>query len=93
MDEKINNKKYMNTYLILQKESGEEIVVFYKGYTDGYHHFYDELNVKIKNRKRVPSNELDLLKMLVKEYYTDMDDKLDAINSKYDFIEKLNNFR
>lgn len=40
---------------------------------------YDE--VKIKNRKRVPSNEIDLLKMLVKEYYTEMDDKLDAITT------------
>jgi hypothetical protein len=36
-------------------------------------------NVKLKNRKRVPSTELDLLKMLVKEYYTEMEDTLEAI--------------
>lgn len=40
---------------------------------------YDE--VKIKNRKRVPSTEIDLLKLLVKEYYNEMDDKLDAITT------------
>jgi hypothetical protein len=40
---------------------------------------YDE--VKLKNRKKVPADELELLKMLVKQYYTEMDDILEAIDT------------
>lgn len=40
---------------------------------------YDE--VDLKNRKRVPNNDRDLLKMLVKEYYQEMDDAMDAITN------------
>lgn len=43
-------KKYENTFLILIKPDGTEEVVSYKGYSDGFHYFKDELEVSIKLR-------------------------------------------
>ena len=39
---------------------------------------YDQID--IKNRKKVPSNEIDLLKMLITCYFTDIEDNTDIIN-------------
>ena len=43
-------KKYENTHLVLIKPDGSEILVTYKGYSDGLHYFKDELGVNIKVR-------------------------------------------
>lgn len=48
---------------------------------------YDE--IKIKNRRKVPSTELELLKMLVKQYYTDKSDILEIIE---DIKRKMKTF-
>jgi len=44
------NKKYSNTHLVLIKPDGKELLVTYKGFSDGFHFFKDELNVDIKLR-------------------------------------------
>lgn len=43
-------KKYENTHLILIKPDNTELLVTYKGYSDDFHFFKDELNVDIKLR-------------------------------------------
>lgn len=43
-------KKYENTHLVLIQENGSEVLVTYKGYSEGFHYFKDELNVDIKLR-------------------------------------------
>lgn len=44
------NKKYSNTHLVLIKPDGKELLVTYKGFSDGFHFFKDELQVDIKLR-------------------------------------------
>jgi len=43
-------KKYENTHLILINPDESETIVIYKGYSEGFHYFKDELNVDIKLR-------------------------------------------
>jgi len=42
------DKKYTNTYVVLQKPNGEECIVIYKGYNDNYHIFQDENSVSLR---------------------------------------------
>jgi hypothetical protein len=43
-------KKYENTHLVLIKPDGSENLVTYKGYSEGFHWFRDELDVHLKLR-------------------------------------------
>lgn len=43
-------KKYGNTYLVVVPENGKELVCMYKGWESGFHHFTDDLGVRLKIR-------------------------------------------
>lgn len=49
------DKKYTNTFVILQKPSGEEQVIMYKGFDGDFHLFQDEqgVNLRVKHETNV----------------------------------------
>ena len=49
---------------------------------------YDE--VKLTSRRRVPNTDLELMTMLVKQYYTEMDEIVDVISECEKKMEKMN---
>ena len=49
-------KKYLDTYLILQQKDGKEIPVLYRGFSDGYHWFRDELETGLRLRHETSTN-------------------------------------
>lgn len=85
---KCNNQFIDNSLPELEEE---ELIVYETDcISDHYSHLLsdkqiDSINslsyseVDLKNRRRVPNNELELLKMLIKQYYTEMDDVLEKI--------------